>query len=113
MLPKKNTLREKDFSRIFRLGKYYRGKSLIARFTLNNLGENRFGVVISKKVSHKATVRNKIKRQIRAIIAEFSAQLNSSHDLAIIVRPTILDNNFAQIREEVRDMLRACLVVRK
>ena len=69
MLPKTNRLtKKKDFENVFKKGKGIKGDFLILRFVGNKTKTCRFGIVVSKKISKKATVRNKIKRRIRAAI---------------------------------------------
>lgn len=51
----------------------------------SDLGTN--AVVVSKKVSKKAVVRNKIKRKILAILKENLGEKQDEVDLVIYVRP--------------------------
>lgn len=53
----------------------------------NNFKFSRFGVVISKKVSPKAVIRNKIKRIIFNFVRIKKFNLNSGKDILIIVYP--------------------------
>ena len=69
MLPKKNRLKnKKDFERVFKQGKGFKEDFLFFKITKNNLKENRFGFIVSLKVSKKAVLRNKVKRRLREII---------------------------------------------
>lgn len=47
----------------------------------------RFTVVVSTKVSKRATERNRIKRQIRAMLWEHRTEFPDNTDLVILLRP--------------------------
>ena len=63
--------------------------------------DNRFGVIISTKISKKAVVRNKIKRQIKAVIARELEKLKSSYDIVILTQKAIVEANFKDIEAEL------------
>jgi len=66
MLVKSHRLvKQKDFEKVFKQGRPYYTKFLGAMILANQLDFNRFGIVISSKVSKKATERNKLKRRIK------------------------------------------------
>lgn len=53
----------------------------------------RYALIVSKKVSLKAVVRNKIKRQLRAMLKE--ANLHETNvDLVIVVKPQFIENSY-------------------
>jgi ribonuclease P protein component len=54
-----------DFEHVFTKGLRYHGKFFLIIFTENKPGNARLGIAVSRKVSKKAVVRNRIKRQIR------------------------------------------------
>jgi ribonuclease P protein component len=70
------------------------------------LGYNRINFIVSTKVSKKAVVRNKIKRQLREIIKAEMPKLASSKDLVIIALPPIVDLAFLEISSEIKSSLR-------
>ncbi|MFH1822796.1 MAG: ribonuclease P protein component [Patescibacteria group bacterium] len=93
MLKKINRLKnDKDFTRVFKTGHSCYDRTLSLRMSTNNLGYSRFGIVVSNKVSKKAIVRNKIKRQIRAVIGSQLTKIKNGYDVVIITQPAILDN---------------------
>ena len=72
MLSKINRIKKKkDFEIIFKKGKSFKNKLFILRFIKNNLNQNRFGFVVSQKVSKKAVVRNKVRRRLAEIIKSY------------------------------------------
>jgi len=111
MLKKSNRIgRNKEFDRAFKLGQSFYDKILGLKAVDNGLSLSRLGVLVSTKVSKKAVVRNRIKRQIRAIIRGEWAAMKSGKDLVIIVFPQILDKKFIEIKDTiVRGLKRAKL----
>lgn len=100
MLKKENRIRlDKEFDRVFKAGQSFYGKEIGFKIAKNNLALSRFGILINTKVSKKAVVRNKIKRQIRAIIERNLENISGGYDLVIIVFPQILDKNFKEIEK--------------
>lgn len=66
-------------------------------------GLSRPVIVISKKVSKKATGRNLLRRRIRAIVRPFAAE-NSS--FFIIAKPGALDLSFKELQNEIESQIR-------
>ena len=62
MLKKENRLKKKkDFERIYKKGRGFKGDSLFLKILENKEELTRIGIVVSKKVSKKAVQRNKLK----------------------------------------------------
>ena len=100
MLRKENRIRkDKEFDRVFKAGQSFYGKDLGLKLTKNDLNISRFGILINTKVSKKAVVRNKVKRQLRAIIERNISDISNGYDLVIIVFPQILDKKFQEIEK--------------
>jgi len=100
MLPKENRLKKKkDFEKLFKEGKSFKEKFLILRINKNDLDNNRFGFIVSKKISKKAVVRNKIKRQLREIVRKDINNYQKGFDVAIIALPGIELKNFGEISQ--------------
>lgn len=91
--------RNKEFDRAFKLGQSFYSRILGVKAVDNELGISRFGILISTKVSKKAVIRNKIKRQIRAVLHAEMPKLKTGKDLVIIVFPQILDKKFQEIKD--------------
>ena len=65
-----------------------------------------FGVSISKKVSKRAVVRNRIKRQIKAILREKIPDIRPGWQIVIVVRPSAVECDFADFLRELNDLLK-------
>ncbi|MFH1129462.1 MAG: ribonuclease P protein component [Patescibacteria group bacterium] len=103
MLSSKNRLRKKsDINNVFKKGKTVAGHFIFLRATKNELKDNRFAFVVSLKVSKKAVVRNKIKRQLREIVKQ--AELKQGFDFMIITKPSIIGKSFQEIKQDLNEI---------
>lgn len=83
MLPKINRIKKKkDFEIIFKKGASLKNNLFILRFVKNNLNQNRFGFVVSQKISKKATIRNKIRRKLTEAIKIQAKNIKTGTDLS-------------------------------
>jgi len=106
MLPEINRLKkEKDFKDIFDKGKGFKQDSLYLKIKNNDLEFSRFGFVISKKVSKKAVVRNKIKRRLREILKAKLPNIKKGIDGIIVVNPGVNDN-FTDLEEVINKLFK-------
>lgn len=62
---------------------------------------SRFAVLVGKKVSIKAVIRNKIKRQIHQTIQETLINIKPSINILIIAKPNILKLSARELKEEI------------
>lgn len=88
-----------DFRRLFRSGKK---RSTTVGTLVYSMGVTplmRVGIVVSKAVGG-AVVRNRVKRQIRAIVQPWLSRMGSV-DLVIRVVPGIAAMSFAEIKREL------------
>jgi ribonuclease P protein component len=102
MLKKENRIGlNKEFDRAFKAGQSFYGKILGIKCVPNDRASNRFGILINTKVSKKAVIRNKIRRELREIIKKRLTSLKPGNDFVIIVFPLILDKNIQEIESEI------------
>lgn len=105
--PKENRFKErKSFASVLRKGKTVKGKFLILKFIKNNLTKSRFGFIISKKISKKATDRNKIKRRISEIVRMKTREIKKPIDAVFIARKNIEKQKFQEIEKETIQLLK-------
>jgi ribonuclease P protein component len=119
MLPPANRLKHrKDFSAVYRKGMRRNSAHLSlralrkpksvesAKLTAEkSLQPTRTGISISLKVSKRAVVRNRIKRQIRAALRQLLPRIKLGWDLIIVVRPSAQECNYAEILQELEQLL--------
>ena len=77
--------RPADFARAKRLGAVQRDRALMVSVCANRLQRNRYGVVVGKHIGI-AVVRNRVKRRLRAVLAEMHPQLRQGFDIVVIAR---------------------------
>jgi len=108
MLPQTNRIKKKkDFEIIFKDSKTFKNNIFIVRVAKNNLGLNRFGFVVSLKISKKATSRNKVRRRLSEAIQLEVKNIKIGTDLVFIALPGIEKKNFIEIKKAVKDALSA------
>lgn len=88
-----------DFQTIINKRKSVVSKQFVVYYLKNNLDHYRVGISVSKKLGN-AVVRNKIKRQVRDIIANnFDSTL--SIDYVVIVRKNYLYKTFDENKQDL------------
>ena len=93
-----------EFSKVIDEGTLVKSDSLTLYFLKNDLGYTRFGISIPKK-SGTAVVRNKMKRQIRAIIAS-DVDLKKSVDCVLIARKQFDINDFQKTKLDINNLMK-------
>ena len=107
MLPKNYRLHfKKDFELIFEKGRFVPFSLFNFKLLKNDLQNSRFAFIVSKKISNKAHDRNKIKRQLRAIMNKFIKQIKGNFDVIIITKKNILNKPFLEIEGELTKSLK-------
>lgn len=104
MLPYKNRLTKKsDFENVRQSGKFVSNENFTVSFVKREDDSlpNRFGFIVSKKISTKAHERNKVKRILREIIAENIDSMKCGYDFVFIAKPGILATSSGKIRLQV------------
>lgn len=66
---------------------------------------SRFAVIVSKKISKHAVKRNLLRRQISSAITEFIPELNPGFDTIILIKRTLLEATYLQIKDELKAIL--------
>lgn len=125
MLPQANRLRHwRDFKAVYQKGMRRYGRHLTVRglrlprvihedvlssdhSQLNQLSQppTRIGISVSQKVSKKAVVRNRLKRQIRAALRQLLPRLQPGWYVIVGVRPSALECEYAQFLQELEQLL--------
>lgn len=101
----KRRFKKADFNNLFKKGKTIAGELVFLKLRRNSLENSRFCFVVNLKTSKKATVRNKIKRQLRDIIKNNLNNIKSGFDVAIIAKSEIINNKYKKIKEEVESLI--------
>ncbi len=100
MLKKKNRLtKQNDFDKVFQKGSSSFDRIMGLKVLKNNFPENRFGVIVSNKVSKSAVERNKIKRRIREAIKLYSEEMKLGFDVVVVVLPEAKEIDFEVLKK--------------
>lgn len=100
-----NRIKEsRDFALTIKKGKAYRNDSYVLHIAQNNLPYTRVGVSVSTKIGC-AVVRNRVKRQIRAIVDSLIDYDKQSFDIVIIARKSFLDVDFHDNKSLLSELL--------
>ena len=85
-----------EFLNVYRHGKSYANKYLVMYVLSNKLGENRFGITVSKKVGN-SVVRHRITRLIRECIRLQESNILTEYDIVIVARKAAKDKKYQDI----------------
>lgn len=119
-LPKAYRLKHRqDFSDVFRKGI----RRYTANLTLRAIGQSakpdsgkkneanllikpsRIGIAVSQKVSKRAVIRNRIKRQLRAAFRQLLPRLKFGWLLVVVVKPEATQCDYHQFLQELEQLL--------
>lgn len=107
MLEKKNRIcLNKEFDRVFTAGQSFYAKEFGIKSTDNKLDLTRMGLLVGLKISKKAVIRNKLKRQIRSIISQEMPLIKSGKDIVVIALPPIINIKFSDLKISVASGLK-------
>ena len=85
-----------DFKNVYSRGKSYANKYLVMYMLENNMGKNRIGISVSKKVGN-SVVRHRITRLVRESYRLHENIFNSGLDIVIVARKSTLGVGYAEI----------------
>ena len=104
-MKKDNRLRKNhDFQRIINSKQSLVSKHLVVYYLPNNLGKMQVGISISKKFAN-AVGRNKLRRQVRAIL-DVIDPFDKPMDIVIILRKPFLKDDFNSKLESLKQLLK-------
>ena len=105
-LPKRYRLtRPKEFSQVYKKGQQASSRHLVIKFIeLPDSECSRFGITISQKVSKRAVVRNRLKRQVRAALQSLIPQLRQHLWVVIILRRGASECDYWQFLQELEQL---------
>ena len=74
--------------------------------------ETRFGIVVSKKTSKKAVLRNKTKRVIRNIISQNLDRISKSKDIIIVSKKILGKGLKKEAEQELVDLFKKIKIIK-
>ena len=109
------------FSRKYRLPANIRLESSITNYSplfilkiaKNQCGYNRYGFIVSKKIDKRAAVRNRIRRQVRAVIEQVHQSLDKGYDMLFLLKKPVIDKDASFIYNEIYNVLKKSKIISK
>lgn len=105
MIKKYRIKKNEEFSSIIALKKSKASDSFVVYFAPKKEEYSRIGLSVSKKLGD-AVDRNKIKRQIRMMLANFYDFENAAYDLIIIARKGYLKKDFNENQCDLKALIK-------
>ena len=88
--------KNRDFQSVYRKGKPYGNKYLVMYLLANDLGRNRVGISVSKKVGN-SVVRHRMTRLIREIFRLNKKNIRNGLDIITVVRVAAKESDYKQL----------------
>lgn len=114
MLGKEHRLtKERDFKKVNASGRSFFSPLFKVKYRANNLDVSRFGIVTSAKLSKKAVVRNRIRRQTSEILRLNNKKIVAGQDVVVWVKPLALDKDYQELEEKLLGLLKKAKLFNK
>jgi len=99
--------KNKEFSKVFKLGKAFIGEKVVVYILENELSYSRIGITVSRKLGG-AVERNQLKRILREAWRAREGELRKGFDLVLAPRMKAKKASFREISEELQQLLMKC-----
>ncbi len=97
MLYSESLKKNKDFQIVYRTGRSYANRFLVMYIRKNDLGRNRLGISVSKKVGN-SVVRHHLTRLIRESYRLQEEYFLCGYDIVVVVRVNAKNSSFADMK---------------
>ena len=102
-------VKEKEFTAVLGRGRFVPTPFFLLKYINNDRAYDRYGFVVSKKVSKKATERNKAKRRLRAIVQKNPYAAAEGRDIVFVVKRGMVSAQFNEIKNTALTALKKTL----
>ena len=110
MLPRSERLRLKvDFAGLRQKGQRLNRRHVSLVFCPDDDYRKLVGFIVSKRVSPKAVIRNRVKRRLRAAYNEARQWAPAKYNYLIIARPEAASANYTELEKEVLSLFKRVL----
>lgn len=91
---------------VYRRGRSFSGSCLRIHVTKGGSGTTQFGIVVSNRVSKRATERNLLKRRLRAALRTHISTVAQGYLVVVVTTGRALRQPYAALRDELTTLLR-------
>ncbi len=98
--------RNEEFRRAYQSGMRRAGALMVVHACPNGLQAVRFGVSVGRRFG-RATIRNRLKRQLREAVRWYGPRLRTGVDLVVVPRSAAGTATYADLRDGLKAMLEA------
>ena len=106
-MKKINIIKKNDnFKKIIDTGKLIKNNNYIIYYKNKKYKYYRFGISVGKKISNRAVVRNKLKRQIKNIIDNNKNEYQNSKDYIIILKKSCLEETYSDLEKSFINIMK-------
>lgn len=106
MLARKFRLRKNsDFQKLYKKGRRFTSPNLAFYYLPTNLENSQIGFVVSKKVSKKSVVRNKLRRRLSAVVEDNFLKIPRTIKAAFLIRNDFSDIKPTDLQKEVNELI--------
>lgn len=95
--------KKKDFDELFARGRGRKSNFLLLKFLPNTDGDTKVAIIVSKKISKLAVVRNRNKRKVRAALQLVG--LKAGHNYAIIVMRDVSEVKQGELEKDIASLI--------
>lgn len=96
--------KQNEFNRVFTTGDVFGNKTFVMYYLKNMMETNRLGIVVSKKISKKAVVRNKIKRRIKEAYRLNEDSFLLGYDFIIIAKGSCAEEKYSHLEKSLKHL---------
>ncbi|MGA1846114.1 ribonuclease P protein component [Deferribacter abyssi] len=94
--------KKKEFDNVFVNGQWIKGNLINVCYALST--NRKVGFIVSKKISKKAVIRNKVKRRLREIFRLNKYILPNKVHLVVIAKQGVEKVNFSELEYDVKQI---------
>lgn len=96
---------KKYFNTLIKQGKYSKDKNFVIYYINNESNTSKFGIAIKKSIG-SAVIRNRLKRQTRAIIDSNRKLFKKSYDYIIMIRDGCSNSSYQDMNESIINIMK-------
>ncbi|MBI2798421.1 ribonuclease P protein component [Candidatus Saccharibacteria bacterium] len=105
--------RANDLNKVYKFGKKSSAPNLYIKARHTNLPVSRLAVVVTKKVSKKATLRNRMKRQMSEVVRTNWQQIKPGFDIIVMITADTTKQKPSQTKAEALEALKKLAIIDK